>query len=125
MKCELCASDATFHTTTIDPSGNAVSRSICENHGRQIAAESGIHFPSSEEFQSSIVASAKRVAEFLRVNRRMPTSEEMMALGGAIDVSRPRSDEQIDVFIAYLDSLAEFVNVNGRLPTDDELPDPF
>jgi hypothetical protein len=125
MKCELCDSDATFHMTTVDPAGNALSRALCEDHGRQIVAETGLQFPSNEEFLSDTVANAKRLAGFLRTNRRMPTSDDMMDLSGTIDLPRRDSDKQIDVFIAYLDSLAEFITRNDRFPTEDELRDPF
>ena len=121
MQCESCESLATYHVTSVDADGESVQRSLCELHAR----EAGFPVQSSCETSTSVAANMKLLAEFLRTNRRMPTSDEMLTIGGAIGPPRDDTDEDITTYIAYLDAFVAFVDQNGRFPTDEELRDPF
>lgn len=121
MKCELCDSAATVHITNLDASGDSVARSLCETHAR----EAGLPLPSAEETRAAMISQIKLLADFLRNERRMPTSDEMVALGGSMGPPQEDTEDDIDAYVAYLDSLAAFVERTGRFPTDDKLHDPF
>jgi len=121
MQCELCERPATYHVTDVGADGDSVQRSLCERHAR----ETGFPVPPRQEVLTSVVANTKLLANFLRTNRRMPTPDEMTAIGGAIGSPRDDTDEEIDAYISYVDAFGEFVEQNGRFPTEDELHDAF
>ena len=121
MQCESCGNLATYHVTAVGADGDSVQRSLCELHAR----EAGFPVASTNGTSTSVVTKMKLLADFLRTNRRMPTSDEMMAIGGAVGSPCDDTDEDIDACISYLDAFVDFVHENGRFPTEDELHDPF
>lgn len=121
MKCEMCDSPATVHITDLSADEDSAVRSLCEAHAR----EAGLLIPSAEESRKAVLRQIKLLADFLRTERRMPSSDELMPMGGSTGPAQADTEDKIDEYVAYLDSVVAFVERNGRFPTDEELPDPF
>ena len=124
MKCEVCGDEALVdimevHVTEAQSGNTKSERSLC------MACAQPMGFDVTADIRKK-AQSIRTLAQFIKTNNRMPSSEELRLLGGGGTMpSTAPGTKEFQEQLRHLESLADFLEQHGRFPTEQELPDPF
>jgi hypothetical protein len=97
MKCEICGANANVHYIEYDGNGNPAKRHRCDAHKLN-------NLPQKAQSMDDLKKGISRVREFLVKNRRVPTNDELNAMGLQSHRGIPTTLD-VDEFIRELDDI--------------------